>query len=122
MDNVLDDSGTGGHAGTMTAYAYVVQCADGHYYVGSARDVEARVHQHNLGRGAAYTRCRRPVTLVWCEEFENVGEAFAMEKRIQGWSRAKREALIAGDYGRLPALSKRGYRPSAQVDGDSPSG
>ena|GEM_PF-6277466 len=50
--------------------------------------------EHNEGVGAAYTRRRRPVRLVWTGEFERIDEAFAMEKRIQGWSRAKRQALI----------------------------
>ena len=97
----------------MAAYVYILKCADGSYYVGSTRHVEWRVNQHNAGNGAAYTRRRLPVTLMWCAEFEHIGEAFAMEKRIQGWSRAKREALIAGEFDKLPGLSKRGYRPSA---------
>ena len=96
----------------MTGYAYILQCSDGSYYVGSTRSLSGRIAQHNAGCGAEYTRRRRPVVLVWAEQFENIGEAFAMEKRIQGWSRPKREALIAGDYARLRALSKRGYRPS----------
>ncbi len=67
------------------------------------------------GLGAEYTKRRRPVELVWQAEFENIGEAFAWEKRIQNWSRAKREALINGDYRALPVLSKKDFskrRPS----------
>ena len=84
-------------------FAYLLRCADGSYYAGSTRDLETRVAQHNSERdGAAYTRRRRPVVLVWAAEFEHVAEAFAWEKRLQGWSRAKREALIEGRLGRPP--------------------
>ena len=92
------------------AFTYIVQCADDTYYVGStAGDLEHRLWQHNHSpdEGAAYTRRRRPVTLVWQAEFEHVGAAFAMEKQVQGWSRAKREALIRGDFGALPELASR---------------
>jgi putative endonuclease len=57
--------------------------------------------------GATYTRLRRPVELVWHEEHENVGAAFAREKQIQNWSRRKREALIRQDYAALPILAKK---------------
>lgn len=98
----------------MTAYMYIVQCADGSYYVGSTRNVDARVHQHSVGLGAEYTRRRRPIELKFVAEFENVAEAFSMEKRVQGWSRAKRKALIDGAYDQLPGLSRRGFRPSTE--------
>lgn len=91
----------------MPGFMYILRCADGSYYVGSTRNLEARVNQHINGVGATYTRRRRPVELVFAEEFETVAEAYAMEKRVQGWSRAKREALIEGAYERLHELSKR---------------
>ena len=93
------------------AYAYMVRCADGSYYVGSTIDLERRLWEHNEGLGSTYTRRpgRRPVTLVWSHEYENVADAFAFEKQLQGWSRAKREALIAGDYEALPALAKKAF-------------
>ena len=93
------------------AHAYIVRCGDGSYYVGSTVDLEARLWQHNNDGGAAYTRRRQPVVLVWNAEFDSVAEAFAFEKRVQGWSRAKREALIRGDFDALPELSRR---PSAR--------
>ena len=74
----------------------MLRCRDGSYYVGSTRNVEVRVAQHQRGEGAQYTRHRLPVELVWCEAFGSIADAFALEKRIQGWSRAKREALIRG--------------------------
>ncbi|QMW65697.1 GIY-YIG nuclease family protein [Mumia sp. ZJ1417] len=88
------------------AWTYILKCADGSYYVGSARDLERRLKQHQDGDGAAHTRRRRPVELVYAMEFERVDEAFAWEKRVQGWSRAKREALIRGDFAALPQLSR----------------
>ena len=90
-------------------HVYVVQWSDGSYYVGSTWDLERRVSEHNDGVGAAYTRKRRPVTLVWSAPYDRVDEAYAMEKRIQGWSRAKREALIAGEVERLPGLASRSW-------------
>ena len=96
------------------AWVYILECSDGSYYVGSTVDLERRVSEHDLGLGAAYTKRRRPVRLVWAEEHFRVDDAFAMEKRIQGWSRRKREALIRGEAGALPRLSSRSW--SAQQD------
>jgi putative endonuclease len=94
----------------MSAYAYIVRCSDGSYYVGSTVNLEERVRQHNDPLlGAAYTRKRRPVMLVWAGEFAAIAEAFTFEKQVQGWSRRKREALIRGDFDALPALSRRGH-------------
>ncbi|MBB6629553.1 GIY-YIG nuclease family protein [Nocardioides sp. KIGAM211] len=91
------------------AWTYIVECADGSYYVGSTIDLEGRISQHNLGAGAAYTRHRRPVRLVWAADFARIEEAFAFEKRVQGWNRRKRDALIRGDWAALPELSSRSW-------------
>jgi predicted GIY-YIG superfamily endonuclease len=92
------------------AFAYIVECRDGSYYVGSTTDLEARIWQHNSpDQGALYTRKRRPVMLVWAAEFDSVADAFAFEKRVQGWSRAKRAALIRGDFDALPGLASRSH-------------
>ncbi len=88
------------------AWVYILKCADDSYYVGSTIDLPKRVMQHNQGGGAKYTSRRRPVELVWAMEYYNVADAFAAEKQIQNWSRAKREALIEGRLGDLPALSR----------------
>ena len=89
------------------AWMYILRCADDSYYVGSTRDLDARIWMHRAGRGAEYTKRRLPVELVHATEFESAAEAFAMEKRAQGWSRAKREALISGDFTALPRLASR---------------
>ncbi|MGN6130009.1 MAG: GIY-YIG nuclease family protein [Nocardioidaceae bacterium] len=92
------------------AWTYILRCSDGSYYVGSTVDLDERMQAHREGRGAAYTRRRRPVAPMWAAEFESVAEAFAFEKRVQGWSRRKREALIAGDLASLPLLASRSWR------------
>ncbi len=90
------------------AWTYIVRCSDGSYYVGSTIDLERRISEHNSpDLGAAYTRRRRPVTLAWSAEFERIDEAYAYEKRLQGWNRRKREALIRGELSLLPDLSRR---------------
>ncbi|MFF2275799.1 GIY-YIG nuclease family protein [Agromyces sp. NPDC058126] len=91
-------------------HVYILECADGSTYVGSTTDLERRLEQHRRGEGAAYTRRRLPVRLVFSQECSRIDEAFAMEKRVQGWSRAKRRALIEGRLGDLPALSARRRR------------
>src|SRR6478609_1731094 len=100
-------------------FTYIVRCADDTYYVGSTWDLEARVRQHNSpDLGAAYTRRRQPVTLAWSCWFDSIEEAFAYEKRVQGWSRRKREALIRGEYAALPDLSRRAAVQRRAAEGD----
>ena len=91
------------------AWTYILRCADKSYYVGSCRDLDLRVWQHSTGLGSKYTSTRTPIKLVFAAEFDNVGDAYAFEKKVQGWSRAKREALIAGEFNRLPELSKKHF-------------
>ena len=98
------------------AWTYILQCSDGSYYVGSTFDLERRLSEHNLGLGAAYTRRRRPVTLAWCAEFESIEDAFLLEKRVQGWGRRKREALMRGDFDLLPLLASRSTEKRAEAD------
>ena len=85
---------------------YILQCADDSYYVGSTWNLEKRLWEHNQGLGAKYTASRLPVELVFAQEFDSIAEAYQREKQVQGWSRAKREALIQGDYDALPELSR----------------
>lgn len=95
------------------AHVYILRCSDNSYYVGSTRNLENRLEQHARGAGAEYTRRRLPVTLVFAYELERVDDAYALEKRIQNWSRAKREALIDGRYGDLPVLSRKRWPRSS---------
>ena len=91
------------------AYLYIVLCADGSYYTGTARlGLEQRIAEHNSGAYGGYTAERRPVKLVFSQWFEHISEAIAAERRVKGWSRAKKEALIRNDYEAIRMLSKRG--------------
>jgi len=92
------------------AWMYIVECSDGSYYVGSTTDLERRIWEHNEGVGAKYTARRRPVKLAFAVEFDSVAEAYAREKQVQGWGRAKREALIRGDYAVLPELARKDFQ------------
>lgn len=91
------------------AWMYILECADGSYYVGSTKDLEHRLSEHQEGLGAKYTSRRLPVKLVYSEEYERVADAFYREKQVQNWSRAKREALINGNPETLPALAKKKF-------------
>ena len=93
----------------MNAWVYILKCADGSFYVGSHRggQIETRVNEHNAGFGGDYTRRRLPVTLVWCESFEMITDAIAAERQIKGWGRAKKQALIDGDWKRLSDFARR---------------
>jgi putative endonuclease len=91
------------------AWRYILECADGSYYVGSTNDLERRIWEHNEGIGAKYTARRRPVKLVYAAEFLSLAEAYEREKQVQGWGRAKREALIRGDYAALPELARKDF-------------
>ncbi len=90
-------------------WMYILECPDGTYYVGSTTSLESRIYQHQQGHGAVYTSRRLPVELVYCEEFPTISKAYAREKQVQGWSRKKREALIMGEYHKLPELSKKKF-------------
>ncbi len=85
---------------------YILECADGSYYTGSTIDLDKRIKEHNSGFGANYTSTRLPLKLVYFEEFQRIDEAFFREKQVQGWSRAKKEALINSKRELLPELSK----------------
>ena len=85
----------------------MLRYADDSYYVGHTDELEARVAAHQSGLVPGYTKKRRPVQLVWCQEFSERDEAFRAERQIKGWSRAKKEALIRGDWEGLQALSRK---------------
>jgi len=88
-------------------YLYILRCADGSLYVGSAQNLDVRVKAHNDGRGAAYTFKHRPIRLVYSEAFPSEDEALRRERQLKHWSHAKKDALIEGDLPRLKHLSKQ---------------
>jgi predicted GIY-YIG superfamily endonuclease len=96
----------------LSVYVYILRCADGSYYVGSTRGtLEQRIAQHNDGTFGGYTYYRRPVTLLFHQEFERISDAIAVERQLKGWNRAKKEALIAGDLERLHELARGPITP-----------
>jgi putative endonuclease len=93
---------------TEGAFLYLLRCADGSYYVGVTRtSLEMRIAQHNAGSFGGYTLTRRPVTLVYSQWFDRATDAIENERKLKGWSRAKKEALVRGDFDELKRLSAR---------------
>jgi putative endonuclease len=105
------------------AYLYMLRCADGSYYVGTARNgLETRVAEHNAGAFGGYTAKRRPVSLIFSQHFDLVTDAIAAERQVKGWSRVKKEALIKGDWTRVSELARRSARPSRRAASPRSSG
>ena len=90
----------------MTFWTYMLQCGDRHFYVGHTNDLEQRMGEHQNGRFQGYTSTRHPLHLVWSEEFPTRYEAVEAERRLKGWSRAKKLALIRGDWALISALAR----------------
>ena len=94
----------------MPSWAYMLRCADSSYYVGCTTDLDGRMGHHIAGTYPGYTCDRRPVELVWAEEFQHIDDAIAAERRVKGWSRAKKAALIASDWDAIVRLASRAKR------------
>ena len=75
-------------------YVYILKCADDTFYTGWTNDLTRRMEAHNQGRGAKYTKARRPVTLIYYETFETKEEAMKREYAIKRLSRKEKEELI----------------------------
>jgi tRNA/rRNA methyltransferase len=85
----------------MTFWAYILRCADGSYYAGHSDNLEQRIGQHHAGEIAGYTQKRRPVELMWSQDFPSRLEVLEVERQIKGWTRVKKEALIRSDWAAL---------------------
>lgn len=79
----------------MTAYTYILECADGSFYTGWTNDLAGRLAVHNSGKGAKYTRGRTPVKLIYYEEYSDSKQARTREYQIKQLSRAQKATLIA---------------------------
>ena len=100
----------------MSAFVYMLRCADGSFYVGSATgdDLTKRIAEHQTGAYPGNTSTRRPVLLVWSEHFSRITDAIAVERKLKGWSRAKKVAQC--DWSEIEQLSKRrGGRPRSKM-------
>lgn len=91
----------------MSFHGYMLHCSDDSYYVGHTDDLNARIGAHQSGLLPCYTRSWRPLMLVWSQEFSERDEAFRAERQMKGWSRAKKEALIRGDWDAVQLLSRK---------------
>ena len=94
--------------GYMTShYVYMLRCSDDSFYIGMTTDLSKRISEHERGvLLKAYTHPRRPIQLVWFGEFPTHEEAFAFERQIKGWSRAKKKALIDEDWDKIHQIVK----------------
>ena len=94
----------------MSFTLYILQCADGTLYIGHTDDMITRMQQHDLGQGSRYTATRRPLGLLHSEEFESRFEALRMERKLKGWSRAKKFAYVREDWAAIKELAKRAQK------------
>jgi putative endonuclease len=100
----------------MQFWVYLLRCADGSYYAGHTDHLEGRLWQHQQGIGCDWTSRRRPVEFVWADTAPTREEAIAFERRIKGWTRAKKEALIERDWARISLLARPPHeRPSTSL-------
>jgi len=88
-------------------YCYMLLCSDKSIYTGYTYELEKWVNEHNAGLFSKYTASRRPVALIWSDEFPTKDQAFQVERQIKNWSRAKKLALVDGDFDLHTALGKK---------------
>ena len=110
----------------MQFWVYILRCRDGSYYTGHTDNLEKRLAEHLAGKAADWTRRRLPVALAWSDQAPTRAEALTFELRVKAWSRAKKEALIAGDWQRVGYFARPPReRPSTSLGtnevGHSPS-
>jgi predicted GIY-YIG superfamily endonuclease len=89
---------------------YILECFDGTFYIGHTDDLNQRLAQHDQGKGCVYTSTRHPLKLIHTEGFETRYEALTMERKLKGWSRAKKLAYMAGDWKAVGALAMGKHR------------
>ena len=105
----------------MAFWTYMLHCRGGLFYVGHTDDLERRIAEHQSGLIAGFTADHLPVELVWSESFQTRDDAKAAERKLKGWSRDKKLALIRGDWERISALAKKkdsASTSSAQAETD----
>jgi putative endonuclease len=90
----------------MTAWLYILRLKSGQLYIGSTTDLNCRVEEHYSGQACRTTKLDPPVKVVYSESLPTFSDARKQEAQIKRWSRAKKEALVAGDMAKLRNLSK----------------
>ena len=92
------------------SYVYIIKCSDDSYYTGITSNLQKRINEHKIGlQKDSYTYSRRPLKMVFYAEFTDINLAIKTEKQIKNWSRAKKEALINGEFDKLPNLAKTNF-------------
>ena len=91
----------------MTFWAYLLHCNGGYFYAGHTNDLERRMAQHAFGKVPGFVTDHWPAKLVWSQEFPSRLEALETERRIKGWGREKKLALIRGDWNDIARLAKK---------------
>jgi len=103
------------------SYVYILKCADNTYYTGVTTNLPKRMFEHTTAKyPESYTAKRLPVELVFYTDFTDIFIAISKEKQIKNWSRAKKEALIAGKFDDLPNLSKKEFKVNTRVFKENP--
>jgi len=105
----------------MPFYSYMLRCVDYSYYVGHTDDLELRLAKHHAGEIPGYTQGRRPLRLVFVQEFATREEALAAERQLKGWSRAKKEALPLKNWDRVKQLAQNRNKETPAGPTRSPS-
>jgi predicted GIY-YIG superfamily endonuclease len=94
----------------MSFFVYVLHCSDGTFYTGHTDDLNKRLYEHQTKINSCYTSSRLPINLIYYETFGSRDEAIAAEQQIKGWSRAKKQALVDGNFKQIKFLAKRPRR------------
>ncbi len=98
-------------------WVYILKCSDGSYYTGHTDNLEGRIYAHHNGTiPSCYTFTRRPLDMVFCQEFTTREEALSSERRIKGWTRKKKEAMIRGDWAEVSRLAKSSNIPATSPE------
>ena len=95
----------------MMYCVYILKCSDNTFYTGITSNLDKRLMEHQSGKHfGSYTFNKRPVQLMYYAEFTDVNKAIATEKQIKKWSKAKKQALIDGQFEKLPNLAKKKFK------------
>ena len=95
----------------MSFWVYILRCADGSYYTGHTDNLDNRIHEHHMGAISwCYTFRRRPLQLVFSQDFPTREEALASERQIKGWSRKKKEAMMQGNWEEVSRLARSAHQ------------
>lgn len=88
----------------------MLKCSDNSYYVGLTFNLEKRIAEHRAKLGGSYTSIRLPIEVVYVQDFASKDEALAAERQLKGWSRAKKDAFLKGDWSKISQLSKKKFK------------